>query len=77
MTATIELNSARKKLISALGAESVQKEYFYHMKQWFRKRIAKETFDMEARKLLSLNNTHLHNEFLLAILNKVSRHFGF
>ena len=68
MTATIELSSARRKLQSALGES--QHEYFRQMKLWFRKRISKDDFDIEARKLLSLDSSHLHNEFLLAILNK-------
>ena len=68
MTATIELNSARRKLCAALGEK--QKDYFAHMKSWFRKRISKEEFDVEARKLITDDNGHLHNEFLLAILNK-------
>lgn len=68
MTATIELNSARRKLQSALGDNS--KSYFAHMKAWFRKRCTKEEFDVEAKKLLTADNSHLHNEFLLAILNK-------
>ena len=68
MTATIELNSARRKLQSALGES--QSDYFAHMKRWFRKQTNKEDFDIEARKLLSSDKVHLHNEFLLAILNK-------
>ena len=68
MTATIELNSARRKLCAVLGDR--QKDYFAHMKSWFRKRTSKEEFDVEARKLITPENGHLHNEFLLAILNK-------
>ena len=68
MTATIELTSARRKLCAALGEK--QKDYFTHMKSWFRKRISKEEFDVEARKLIPAENSHLHNEFFLAILNK-------
>ena len=68
MTATIELNSARKKLQNALGEN--QKTYFSTLRSWFRKRCTKEEFDVEAKKLLSTDNAHLHNEFLLAILNK-------
>ena len=68
MTATIELTSARRKLCAALGEK--QKDYFAHMKSWFRKRISKEEFDVEARKLIPAENSHLHNEFFLAILNK-------
>jgi len=67
-TTTIELNSAKRKLCSVLGER--QKDYFGHMKSWFRKKITKEEFDVEARKLLSVEHGHLHNEFFLAILNK-------
>ncbi len=68
MTATIELNSARRKLQGVLG--EAQKDYFFHLKNWFRKRISKEEFDNEARRLLPVEHCHLHNAFLLAILNK-------
>ncbi|CAB4065015.1 TADA1 [Lepeophtheirus salmonis] len=68
MTATIELTSARRKLQSALGVST--RDYFSLMKSWFRKLISKEDFDSEARRLLSSDKIHLHNEFLLAILNK-------
>ncbi|TRY78017.1 hypothetical protein TCAL_13493 [Tigriopus californicus] len=74
MTATLELNSCRKKLEAALGqnvaASNGRELYFTQMKNWFRKRITKEAFDQEARQLLLAQHTHLHNEFLLAILNK-------
>lgn len=68
MTATIELTSARKKLQNALGDND--KSYFAHLRSWFRKRCTKEEFDIEAKKLLSADQFHTHNEFLLAILNK-------
>ena len=68
MTATIELSSAKQKLQDILGES--QNTYFTHLKNWFRKRISKENFDIEARKLLPKDQSHLHNEFLLAILNK-------
>ena len=67
MTATIELNSARRKLQNALADN--HKVYFTHLRNWFRKRLTKEEFDVEAKKLLA-NEFHTHNEFLLAILNK-------
>jgi len=67
-TTTIELSSTRKRLSEALGEK--QDTYFNHMKIWFRKRATKEEFDAAARKLLSADSVHLHNEFLLAILNK-------
>ena len=40
------------------------------MKLWFRKKITKEDFDTEARKRLTPDTTRLHNEFMLALLNK-------
>ena len=40
------------------------------MKAWFKQKISKEDFDSEARRLLPKNETHLHNEFLLAVLTK-------
>ena len=68
MTATIELQSARRKLQVALGDSGA--DYFRQLKLWFRKHISKDIFDTEARRLLSPDDSHLHNEFLLAILNK-------
>jgi len=67
-TATIELSSTRKKLFELLGDS--QTAYIEHMKNWFRKKNSKEEFDAAARKLLSPDAVHLHNQFLLAILNK-------
>lgn len=63
------LNLARRKLNEALGEKSTK--YFNHMKQWFRMKLTKEEFDAEARSLLSPDQVHYHNEFLLALLNKV------
>lgn len=40
------------------------------MKAWFKQRLSKEEFDTEARRLLPKQKTHLHNEFLLAVLTK-------
>ena len=67
-TATIELSSTRQKLFESLGDS--QAAYIDHMKQWFRKKSTKEEFDLAARKLLSKDVIYLHNQFLLAILNK-------
>ena len=67
-TATIELSSTRQKLFEVLGES--QAAYLDHMKNWFRKKSSKEEFDTAARKLLSPECVHLHNQFLLAILNK-------
>ena len=40
------------------------------MKNWFRKRCSKQEFDFDARKLLTPEPVHLHNQFLMPILNK-------
>lgn len=37
-TSPDHLNSARKRLVEALGSEKKQK-YFHHMKQWFRMKV--------------------------------------
>ncbi|XP_047545660.1 transcriptional adapter 1-like isoform X1 [Vanessa atalanta] len=63
------LNISRRKLNDALGEKSTK--YFNHMKQWFRMKLTKEEFDTEARALLNPDQVHYHNEFLLALLNKV------
>ncbi|KPJ20406.1 Transcriptional adapter 1 [Papilio machaon] len=63
------LNVSRRKLNEVLGEKSTK--YFNHMKQWFRMKLTKEEFDAEARALLTIDQVHYHNEFLLALLNKV------
>ncbi|WAR30967.1 TADA1-like protein [Mya arenaria] len=68
MAAPIDLITAKKNLAEVLGEE--WKSYLFHLKQWFRMKIAKEEFDKEARKLLQAKTVHLHNEFLLAIFSK-------
>jgi len=67
-TATIELSSTRRRLFEMLGES--QGAYIEQMKNWFRKRCTKEEFDSAARKLLTPESVHLHNQFLMAILNK-------
>ncbi|XP_052751636.1 transcriptional adapter 1-like [Galleria mellonella] len=63
------LNIARRKLSEVLGETS--SKYFNSMKQWFRMKLTKEEFDAEARAMLSSDQVRYHNEFLLALLNKV------
>ena len=67
-TVTIELSSTRRLLFDMLGEN--QAAYTEHMKNWFRKRCTKEEFDSTARKLLTPESVHLHNQFLMAILKK-------
>lgn len=63
-----ELEAAKKSLSEALG-ENV-KQYWANLKLWFKQKISKEEFDVEARRLLSQDNVHSHNDFLLAILTR-------
>ena len=81
-TATIELSSTRRKLFDVLGDNQQQyldhlKVFLFiaHVsgqsnnviQAWFRKRCSKEEFDAAARKLLTQESVHLHNQFLLAV----------
>lgn len=61
--------TAKTALMNALGDNS--QKYLNNMKFWFRQKWSKEEFDIEARKLLTSDKVHLHNQFLLAILNKI------
>jgi len=63
-----QLITAKKKLIQALGQN--EKAYWANMKAWFKQQITKEEFDRISRKLLSSENTHLHNNFFFAVLSK-------
>lgn len=62
---------AKNRLCMALGDTST-KAYMANLKMWFRKIWTKEQFDFECRKLLSPEQKHLHNEFFIAILNKIT-----
>lgn len=66
-----KLLSAKNRLCAALG-ESGSKVYMSNLKMWFRKAWTKEQFDLECRKLLTPEQKHLHNQFFLAILNKIT-----
>ncbi|XP_013420892.1 transcriptional adapter 1 [Lingula anatina] len=68
MAASAELNVARKKLAEALG-DSITL-YFHNLRSWFKQKMSREDFDLEARRLLTREAVHLHNEFLLAILTR-------
>jgi len=45
--------------------------YRTNMKNWFRNRWTKEEFDCESRKIMTPEKLHLHNQLLLALLNKI------
>ncbi|XP_036609964.1 transcriptional adapter 1 [Trichosurus vulpecula] len=63
-----ELEAAKKNLSEALG-DNV-KQYWANLKLWFKQKISKEEFDLEAHRLLTQENVHSHNDFLLAILTR-------
>ena len=63
-----ELKQAKANLVEALGDNMTG--YLSIMKQWYRQKIDKDKFDNEALSLLTENNVHLHNEFLVVIFTK-------
>ncbi|KAK3546709.1 hypothetical protein QTP70_032210 [Hemibagrus guttatus] len=63
-----ELELAKKNLTDAIGDNI--KHYWANLKLWFKQKISKEEFDVEARRLLGHDNVHVHNDFLLAILTR-------
>ncbi|XP_074111546.1 transcriptional adapter 1 isoform X1 [Cotesia typhae] len=69
MAASKDLNLARKNLANSLGDNA--KVYFEKMKLWFQMKSTKEEFDSEARNIMTDEQIHLHNEFLLCLFNKV------
>eukprot|EP00105_Crassostrea_gigas_P032371 XP_011455352.1 PREDICTED: transcriptional adapter 1 [Crassostrea gigas] len=68
MAASIDLNVAKKNLQDCLGDK--MKLYLQNLKSWFKQKITKEEFDIEARKLIPESSVNLHNEFLLAIISR-------
>uniref|UniRef100_A0A1Y9H9J8 Uncharacterized protein n=1 Tax=Anopheles farauti TaxID=69004 RepID=A0A1Y9H9J8_9DIPT len=64
-----EVDGAKQALMLSLGENWTM--YLSNMKLWFRKKYSKEEFDLECRKLFSPHQLHLHNRFLLAMLNKI------
>lgn len=69
MTSADQVLSAKQALMMALGEKWPL--YLANMKLWFRKKSTREEFDLECRKLFTSDQMHLHNKFLLAILNKI------
>lgn len=60
---------AKQRLMQVLGDN--QYIYLANLKLWFREKWTKEEFDTESRKLLGADKLHYHNQFFLALLNKV------
>lgn len=65
------LLNAKNRLFSSLGDEMIH-TYLTNLKLWFRKVWTKDEFDTECRELLLPEQQYLHNEFFLAILNKIT-----
>lgn len=63
------LNAAKERLMSALGDNA--SAYLLNIKLWFRQKYTKEEFDIVSRKLLDADKIHLHNQFFLALLNRI------
>ncbi|KAI0242875.1 Transcriptional adapter 1 [Lamellibrachia satsuma] len=68
MSTSTDLVTAKKKLAESLG--DTMTLYLQILSSWFKRKISREDFDHEARKLLPKDAVHLHNQFLLAILTK-------
>ncbi|XP_060535566.1 transcriptional adapter 1-like [Cylas formicarius] len=70
----MDLLEAREKLENTLN-ETTKKEYFALLKEWvlFKSKLTKEQFDERARKFLVTNEQiHCHNNFVLAVLSESS-----
>lgn len=68
MAASAQLSFARKELSDVLGDD--MRIYLQILQSWFKLKVTREDFDHQARKLLSKDTVHLHNQFLLALLSK-------
>lgn len=69
MTSASQLVKAKQNLATTLGPTE-WKSYLSLMKQWFKRIISKETFDLEARKMCADRRAiQAHNELLLALFS--------
>lgn len=66
-----KLIEAKSRLCQQLGEEGTR-TYLLNLRMWFRKLWTKEQFDLECRKLFAPDQRHFHNEFFLALLNKIT-----
>jgi transcriptional adapter 1 len=62
------LEKARRDLMDVLRDKS--NNYWDLLKMWYKRKISKDDFDYKAKEILGEEGTHLHNEFLFAILVK-------
>lgn len=66
---TDKVIATKNALLMELGDQATR--YLANMKMWFRHKCTKEEFDLESRKFLTSEKIYLHNQFLIAILNKI------
>jgi len=62
----VDVETARKKLLEALG--EYKEKYWTNMKLWYKQKITKDDFDMQAFELLGPGKINYHNEFIMSIL---------
>ncbi|ALC42800.1 Ada1-2 [Drosophila busckii] len=60
---------AKEALALALGDN--WETYRLNMTHWFRNRWTKEEFDAASREILTADKIHLHNQLLLALINRI------
>jgi len=65
---SIEIDYWKQKLFEALGAN--EGAYKRLLKDWFIKKCSREQLEMSVRFMLPAKDVHLHDMYLLAILNK-------
>lgn len=63
-----DLSQAQKKLAEFLG--DYMTDYYSLLKSWFKGKLSKHEFDLQARNLISHDSINLHNNFLLTLLTK-------
>lgn len=61
--------ATKNALMASLGLNA--RLYLENMKQWFCYKWTKEEFDQQSRKILTPDKVYLHNQFMIAILNKI------
>ncbi|XP_047101912.1 transcriptional adapter 1-like isoform X1 [Schistocerca piceifrons] len=71
MTQHDEVSRSRKRLFDALGSNA--SKYLVLLRLWFQMKKSKEEFDQSARKLLTSDQVHLHNAFIITLITKCHR----
>lgn len=64
------VNIAREKLFRTFG--QAERQYYYaNLRGWFRRIYDREDFDRESRRIMNTQQLVLHNELIMAIMNKL------